>query len=303
MDVGALLRPAHPVGRGSARARGLVDHDAAGWDASVPAPLFGREAEHVALLVRGREGGEIRHEPADTHLRIAVLAQEPPVRGHVLPRVLDREPEPPRADPPEKRLEAGAQEPFRPRRGDKRLPHPLRPVGEDEDQCTLESDHARISASGRRDAARRLGPRADPQEEPDLTLAFPHPKSLGQASVGRGVRDDGAEGLEVEPVRGEREPEAEQHPTACEAVLGRAPRSRDPADRRRAAHAAQVDPPRERADETWTKDAVAMEEESDERRREAEAAWREAVSARLRRPFAQVRPGPISSRRSSSSRS
>ena len=108
--------------------------------------------------------------------------------------------------------------------------------------------------------------------------------------MGRGVRDDGAEGLEVEPVRGEREPETEQHPTACEAVLGRAPGSRDPADCGRAAHAAQIEPPGERADETWSKDAVAMEEESDERRGEAETAWREAVSPRLRRPFAQVRP-------------
>jgi len=78
----------------------------------MPAPLFGREAEHVACFVGCREGGEIRYEPAYSHLRIAVLAQELLVGGHVLSRLLGREPKPPCADPPEKRLEAGAQELF-----------------------------------------------------------------------------------------------------------------------------------------------------------------------------------------------
>ena len=168
----------------------------------------------------------------------------------MLSRLLDREPEPPGADPPEKRLEAGAQEPFRPRRGEKRRAHPLRPVEQGEDQRPLEPDHASISASGRRTLRGGSGPEPIRRRSQISRSRFSDPESLGQASVGRGVRDDGAEGLEVEPVRREREPETEQHPTGCEALHGRAPGSRDPADRRGAAHAAQVEPPRERADET-----------------------------------------------------
>ena len=43
-----------------------------------------------------------------------------------------------------------------------------------------------------------------------LLLAAPA-MALGQASVGRGVRDDGAVGLEVEPVHGERDGDGGNH--------------------------------------------------------------------------------------------
>ena len=121
-------------------------------------------------------------------------------------------------------------------------------------------------------------------------VSFAHPESIGKAGVRRGVRDDGSERLEVEPVRGEREPETEQHPTGCKALQGRVPGSRDPADRRGAAHAPQVEPPGESADGTRTKDAVAMEEEAHDRSREAERAWREAIALGLSCGLAHVRP-------------
>ena len=94
-------------------------------------------------------------------------------------------------------------------------------------------------------------------------------------------------------MRRECEPETEQHPTGCQALRGRAPGSRDPAHGRRAARAAQIEPPGERADETWAKDTVAMEEESDERRREAETC---VARSRLPVPAPRVRSGASSVR-------
>ena len=97
------------------------------------------------------------------------------------------------------------------------------------------------------------------------TLVFLVGPGIGRWLLGmvRGRRELAASG---------GEPETEQHPPGCEALHRCAPGSRDPADGRCAAHAAQIEPPRECADQTWTKDTMAMEVEADERRGEAETA-------------------------------
>ncbi len=290
--VRALFGAAYPVARLAARARGLVDDDAAQRDPAAAAPLLDRPALDVVLLVRDRDRGEVgREDRAGRTSPPPCSFEEGAVRGHVLARLLEGEPSAPAPGAPEHRLEPRPQQMLAARDPQCEPAHrPGRAEEAEDERAPNRIRHTITSAAGRR--ALRGGSAQNPSRSSNQIspASSSVPEPLDQPCMRDRIRDHGAERVQVEAVRRQGEPEPHQHPPGVELLSGRRPGPGDPADGRGAARPAEVEAAQERAHRRRLAQAVVAEEQPDERPSEAQAGRREAVAGTLRYAVGEVRP-------------